>query len=330
MDSNWHNQFYEYPFAEESEISFPFNADVSTVKTFNSISLEGPSKYSVIPILTVASSSGPATITATTDSANLEGANVNLTSSSADIKVGDEVFYNDNGTFRTLGVITALTDSDTIVTSVSEVNAFITASSTSSGDALEGVFIVSAEKSAYNTKLETNMNSTELVHRLSYNNSATTYSGSWVDREDVLSTNISHGTTNTSGGEYFGLGNCSTNASSTQVYGNTVFGGSGDSTNTTFTSAGINVGDSIYYNNSGTEFFIGTINTITDDFRLLLASNATASLANTFMFVKKNSTIEGDRLKGNYMDATLTKRSKDKIHLFAANANVINSELSNK
>lgn len=330
MDSNWHNQFYEYPFAEESEISFPFNADVSTVKTFNSISLEGPSKYSVIPILTVASSSGPATITATTGSANLEGANVNLTSSSADIKVGDEVFYNDNGTFRTLGVITALTDSDTIVTSVSEVNAFITASSTSSGDALEGVFIVSAEKSAYNTKLETNMNSTELVHRLSYNNSATTYSGSWVDREDVLSTNISHGTTNTSGGEYFGLGNCSTNASSTQVYGNTIFGGSGDSTNTTFTSAGINVGDSIYYNNSGTETFVGTINTITDDLRLLLASNATASLANTFMFVKKNSTIEGDRLKGNYMDATLTKRSKDKIHLFAANANVINSELSNK
>ena len=48
------------------------------------------------------------------------------------------------------------------------------------------------------------------------------------------------------------------------------------------------------------------------------------------MYAQKNSTIEGDRLKGNYMDATLTKRSKDKIHLFAANANVINSELSNK
>ena len=336
MDSNWHNQFYEYPFAEESEISFPFNADVSTVKTFNSISLEGPSKYSVIPILTVASSSGPATITATTGSANLEGSNVNLTSSSADIKVGDEVFYNDNGTFRTLGVITALTDSDTIVTSVDEVNAFITASTTSSGDALEGVFIVSAEKSAYNTKLETNMNSTELVHRLSYNNSATTYSGSWVDREDVLSTHISNGTTNTSGGEYFGIGHVSSDNGNEEIFGSTTWaalvGGlvQGTTTNTTFTSAGINIGDSIYYDNNGTETLIGVIDTINEDRMITLESNATTSLANTFMFVKKNSTIEGDRLKGNYMDATLTKRSKDKIHLFAANANVINSELSNK
>jgi hypothetical protein len=30
------------------------------------------------------------------------------------------------------------------------------------------------------------------------------------------------------------------------------------------------------------------------------------------------------------MDTTLTKRAKDKIHMFAVNANVINSELSNK
>ena len=48
------------------------------------------------------------------------------------------------------------------------------------------------------------------------------------------------------------------------------------------------------------------------------------------MFVKKNSRIEGDRLKGHFMDTELTKRTKDKIHIFASNANVNKSELSNK
>ena len=81
---------------------------------------------------------------------------------------------------------------------------------------------------------------------------------------------------------------------------------------------------------SGTETLIGVINSITDDDDIVLASNATTSLANTFMFVKKNSTIEGDRLKGHFMDTELTKRTKDKIHIFASNANVNKSELSNK
>ena len=420
MDSSWHNQFHENPFPEESEISFPFNSDVSTVKTFNSVSLEGPSKQSIIPILTITSSSGPATITATTGSANLEGSNVNLNSTVADIKVGDSVWYNDDGTFRTLGVITALTDLDTIVTSVGEVNAFITASSTSSGDALEGVFIISSDKSSYNIELETNINKTELAHRLSYNNSAsnTGYKGSWVEREDVLSTNISHGTTNTSGGEYFGLGPCSAANSSGVIRRNTLANGSGSATAANLIDSGASSGDLIYYDDSGTGVLIGTLNStmqaptatavlinnpatatstggyssdspqtaagyiamivdgtdattrfavgervvnssgyligtvmavsanlitvnsvlhkVVDNEELynmdilLLNGNSTTSIANTFMYAQKNSTIEGDRLKGNYMDATLTKRSKDKIHLFAANANVINSELSNK
>ena len=48
------------------------------------------------------------------------------------------------------------------------------------------------------------------------------------------------------------------------------------------------------------------------------------------MFGKKTATIEGDRLKGHYLETELTKRTKDKVHIYAANANVSKSELSNK
>jgi hypothetical protein len=149
-------------------------------------------------------------------------------------------------------------------------------------------------------------------------------------REDIGSVKIPYGTTNTVGGEYFGLGNCSTNNSSTALRGNTLADGSGDSTNTTFTTAGINVGDSIFYDNSGTETLIGVISAITDNDDIVLTASASTSLANTFMFVKKTAQIEGDRIKGHFMDTELTKRTKDKVHIFAINANVNKSELSNK
>ena len=182
--------------------------------------------------------------------------------------------------------------------------------------------------------MTTNLNSTTLTHRTSYNNDSQSgnsqVAGSWVMREDVGSAKIPYGETSSVGGEYFGLGKCSTSNSATTLKGNTLADGSGTATNTSFTTAGVNIGDSIFYDNNGTETLIGVISSITDDDDIVLASNATASLANTFMFVKKNSRIEGDRLKGHFMDTELTKRTKDKIHIFATNANVNKSELSNK
>ena len=112
--------------------------------------------------------------------------------------------------------------------------------------------------------------------------------------------------------------------------GNTLADGSGSSTNTAFTTAGVNAGDSIYYDNSGTETLVGTIASITDDDDIVLNAGSTPALVNTFMFVKKTAQIEGDRMKGHYMDTAITKRTKDKVHIFAANANVNKSELSNK
>jgi len=335
-DPDNHNMFYDNPYPEESVISTPFNNDVSTVKTWNVLSIEGSSKKESIPIISTNSNGEPATVTATSGSATLVGVNTDFQNN--DFMVGDSVFYNDEGTLITLGVITAITNGTNMNTSIGEVNAFITASSTASGAALNNLFVISADNTAYETKLETNINTTSLTHRLSYRNdeAGNLFPGNWVEREEILSSNIPFGETNTSGGEYIGLGHVSSNNGNEEIFGSTTWsalvGGvvQGTTTNTTFTTAGISVGDLIYYDNIGTETLIGVIDTIDEDRMITLASNATATLANTFMFVKRNSTIEGDRLKGHYMDTTLTKRTKDKMNMFAVNANTINSELSNK
>jgi len=329
-DSTNHSMFYENPLPSETKVSFPFNIDVSSVKSWNSLSIEGSAKQQAIPLITTSAIYAPVTVTATTDSANLEGANVSFTTN--DIVVGDSVWYNDNGTLRTLGVITAITDADTIVTSITEVNAFITASSTSSGAALNNVFIISGGETAFKTTMTTNINSTSLVHRLSYDNdvSGNNFPGNWVEREDVLSSNIPLGETNSAGGEYFGLGMSSFDSGSTFLLGRSLFGNPTTLTNTNYTSSGVVAGDSVYWDNSGVETLIGTVSSVNSESKITLSGNATSSQDNKFCYVKKNSTIEGDRLKGHYMDTTLTKRTKDKVHIYAANANIINSELSNK
>ena len=313
MDATHHTMFYEKPYPDESIIEFPFNGDVSSVKTWNNLTIEGSDRQEVIPLINTSTTGGDATVTATTGSANLEA--INISYKTNDIAVGDSLWYNDNGTLRTLGVVTAITDADTIVTSVGEVNAFITASSTSSGAALFDVFVITADTTMYRAKFETNINATEISHRTSYNNTISN-AGGWVTREEVASTHIPLGNTNTSGGEYFGLGTCSSDSSSPLLTG------------VSFLSAGLQPNDRIYYDNNGTETEVGLISSITDT-EITLNGNASATL-NTFMFVKKNALIDGDRLKGHYMLTRLTKRTKDKVHLFTANANVINSELTNK
>ena len=313
IDATKHTMFYDNPYPDESIIEFPFNGDVSSVKTWNNLTLEGSDKQEVIPLINTSTTGGDATVVATTGSANIEGTNVNFQSN--DIAVGDALWYNDNGTLRTLGVVTSITDADTIVTSVDEVNAFITASSTSSGASLLNVFVITADTTMYKTRFETNLNSTEITHRTSYNNTSTN-AGSWVAREEVASVHIPFGNTNTSGGEFFGLGTCISNSGTTSLTGQS------------FLAAGLQPGDIVYYDNSGTETVVGTISGITDTI-ITLTGNASATL-NTFMYVKKNAIVDGDRLKGHYMWTRLTKRTKDKVHLYAANANVINSELTNK
>lgn len=320
-DPDSYCMFHGRSYPDEVKVSFPFNSDVSTVKTFNNIALEGPSKQYAIPLITTSANNAAPTVVATTDSANIEGTNVNFNAN--DIEIGDSLWYYDNDTLRTLGVITAITDADTIVTSAAEVNAFITASSTSSGDSLSEVFVITADKTAFKTDFETNINSTSIPHRTSYNNddASKVTAGVWVDREQILGSHIPYGTTNSSGGEYIGLGNLQLISFGPQVtilpVGSNVI-----------QTCGAVVGDTVYYSNNGVETSLGTIISIDNANQFTLS--ATPSTMTVFGYIRKNATIEGDRLKGHYMDTTLTKRTKDKIHIYAANANVINSELSNK
>ena len=315
-DSSNYCLFHDNPYPDETKLSFPFNGEVSSVKGWNNLSIEGIDKQEVIPIkgqsIAVSTSSTTVTGTGTTFTDN-------------DIEVGDYLYFYNSGTLTLIGTVQTVTN-DTSIT--------LTANSAVTNTALFGSFILTSKDTLYKTKMTTNINETQVTHRTSYNNDSQSgnsqVAGSWVMREDVGSVKIPYGTTNTVGGEYFGLGNCSTNNSSTALRGNTLADGSGTSTNTTFTTSGVNIGDSIFYDNNGTETLIGVVDSITDDDDIVLSSNATTSLANTFMFVKKTAQIEGDRIKGHYMDTELTKRTKDKVYIFASNANVNKSELSNK
>ena len=316
MDSSNYCLFHGSSYPDEIKLSFSFNAEVSSVKGCNNLSIEGIDKQEVIPIkgnyIAVSTSSTTVTGTGT-------GFTVN------DIEVGDYLYFYNSGTLTLIGTVQTVTN-DTSIT--------LAANSAVTNTALYGAFILTAKDTMYKTKMTTNINETQVTHRTSYTNDSQSgnskVAGSWVVKEDIGSVKIPYGTTNSVGGEYFGLGKCSTVNSATTFRGNTLADGSGTSTNTAFTTAGVNAGDSIYYDNNGTETLIGTISSITDDDDIVLSSNATTSLANTFMFVKKTAQIEGDRMKGYYMDTALTKRTKDKIHIFASNANVNKSELSNK
>lgn len=231
-DSSNYCLFHDNPYPDETKLSFPFNGEVSSVKGWNNLSIEGIDKQEVIPIkgqsIAVSTSSTTVTGTGTTFTDN-------------DIEVGDYLYFYNSGTLTLIGTVQTVTN-DTSIT--------LTANSAVTNTALFGSFILTSKDTLYKTKMTTNINETQVTHRTSYNNDSQSgnsqVAGSWVMREDVGSVKIPYGTTNTVGGEYFGLGNCSTNNSSTALRGNTLADGSGTSTNTTFTTSGVNIGDSIF------------------------------------------------------------------------------------
>tara|TARA_R100001594_G_scaffold5456_3_gene16974 strand:+ start:4649 stop:10597 length:5949 start_codon:yes stop_codon:yes gene_type:complete len=330
-DGTNHNMFYDNPFPAESKVSVVFNQDVSSVKTFTNLMVEGSPRKNVVPIITTSNTFDSATVAATTDSANLVGVNTDFTTN--DIVAGDTVWYNDNGTFRQIGTVSSITNATTlVVTAAADVNSFISASSTASGDALDNVFIISKDETAYRADFKTNMNESYVTHRLSYNNddANNVAPGTWVEREDVLSTDVGHGTTSSAGGEYFGLGMCSFSSTNDRILGVSDFSVSSSGTGTEILTSGAAPGDKVYWDDGGTITEIGTVDSVDNNAQLSLVANATSSQNNVFCFIIKNSRIEGDRLKGHYLETTLTKRTKDKIHMFAVNTNLINSELTNK
>ena len=158
----------------------------------------------------------------------------------------------------------------------------------------------------------------------------TNLSGSSIDRnnfderEGIQYVQIPFATSGSQGGEYFGVGTCTTSSSSATV--------TGYNNLTNFTDLNLLIGDIIYYNASGTNTAVGTIQSINSDTSITLTSNATVTLGGTgtFLYVIRSGFAEGDRLKGNYMTAKLSKQSQEKLEIYAVNAVVSKSELSNR
>ena len=165
-----------------------------------------------------------------------------------------------------------------------------------------------ASDTAYNVTLITNLSSTSIDRN------------NFDEREGIQYTQIPFCTGTTTGGEAFGVGTCTTSSSSTTVTG------------TNFTTLNLLIGDVIYYNDSGTNTVVGTIQTINSNTSITLAANATVTLggAGTFLYVLRSGFAEGDRLKGSYMTADLSKLSREKLEIFAINAVVNKTELNNR
>lgn len=388
-DSNNHSMFHFDKMPNEMRLDFSFNTDVSSVKSWQNVSIEGVDRQNIIPI------KGKG-ITATNSQATITGSGTQFTSNN--FEVGDSIYYYTDATpvvLTLIGVIQSI-DNNTQIT--------LTGNWTGSTTLFTNAFVIPAKNSMYDTRFKTNINESKVNHRLGYNNTTLT-AGSWVIREDVGSVRIPYGITNSAGGEYFGIGNGSIADNSDILLSNTASDGSGTTTSVSFINSGLNQGDTIFYDNNGTVATLGTIesmpantgtlvnfasgyqtsgnsqtltvdgtnattyfsvgdrvcdsggyivgtvtartsNSITLDsvqielfnndplynFDIIILNSSFVSgpLNNTFFFGRKTSTIEGDRLKGHYLETELTKRTKDKVHIYAASANVSKSELSNK
>lgn len=388
-DANNHSMFHFDKMPNELRLDFAFNTDVSSVKSWQNVSVEGVDKQNIIPIIGKG-------ITLTNSQATITGASTSFTENN--LEAGDSVYYYTTATppvLTLIGIIQSI-DNDTQIT--------MTSNWTGSTTTLQNTFIIPAKNSMYDTRFKTNINESQVNHRLGYNNTTLT-AGSWVIREDVGSVRIPYGITNSVGGEYFGLGFGSIEDETNIIIGNAAVDGSGSDTGQQYANSGINSGDSLYYQNSGTETLLGTVHSMPTQTGVLInlssgydptsssgsitvdgtnattyfsvgdrvcngdknivgtitavsstsitldkrevrlinnealfnfdiirlnANYTTGNVVNQFMYVKKTATIEGDRLKGHYMETELTKRTKDKVHIYAANANVSKSELSNK
>ena len=165
----------------------------------------------------------------------------------------------------------------------------------------------SGTKTSYDTTLDTNLSSTS-IDKTTYNR-----------KEGLLYSDIPFATGDIDGepgnSEFFGLGNITTAVDSTTV------------TLADTPNNGVNVGDNIYFSQEGGHTLIGTIQSIGAT-TYTLTSNANSALTSSFAYVIKSGEAEGDRMKGNFMNVTLTKRTKKPIEIYSVNSNNSKSELS--
>jgi hypothetical protein len=167
--------------------------------------------------------------------------------------------------------------------------------------------VESGTKTGYETNIDTNLSSTS-IDKTAYDR-----------KEGILYANIPFATGNVDGepggSEYYGIGEVTTsNVSNTVTLA--------DSPN-----PGVNVGDKIYYNNAGTNTLIGTISSIGAS-SYTLTANAAVTITSTFAYVIKSGEAEGDRMKGNFMNVELIKKTKKPIEIYSVNSNISKSELS--
>ena len=167
--------------------------------------------------------------------------------------------------------------------------------------------VESGTKTGYETNLDTNLSSTS-IDKTAYDR-----------KEGILYANIPFATGNVDGepggSEYYGIGEITTSNASVAVI-------LADPPN-----PGVNVGDKIYYNNAGTNTLIGTISSI-GTISYILTAFAAVSITSTFAYVIKSGEAEGDRMKGNFMNVELIKKTKKPIEIYSVNSNISKGELS--
>ena len=148
-------------------------------------------------------------------------------------------------------------------------------------------------------------------------------SGAWDERENIQYASVPYASdqSGTDGSEYKGLGTCT-------LSGATLTGSS-----TMFLSEPIQAGYYVYRNISGTDTLVGTIATIDSDLQITLTSSP-GNFSGQFCFARFSnsnvSVVDGTRIKGSYMKFEMSDTGTSKKEIFAVNAIVQRSDLSDR
>ena len=120
--------FHGNPYPDETKLSFSFNAQVSSVKGWNNLSIEGVDKPEVIPLKGTS-------ISISTSSTTVTGTGTEFTDN--DIEVGDYLYYyNPSGVATLIGTISAVASNTSIT---------LSANATATDAALYGAFILTTK-----------------------------------------------------------------------------------------------------------------------------------------------------------------------------------------
>lgn len=148
-------------------------------------------------------------------------------------------------------------------------------------------------------------------------------SGAWDERENIQYASVPYASdqSGTDSSEYKGLGTC------------TLSGATLTGSDTMFLSEPIQVGYNVYRNISGTDTLVGVIGSIDSDLQITLTSSP-GNFSGQFCFARFSNSnvgvVDGTRIKGSYMKFEMSDTGTSKKEIFAVNAIVQRSDLSDR